>query len=295
VVALDRADVTFDSGDVSLTGTFWSPAASPVAAVLMVGGSGPSDRNNDVFFPPIREHLLGHGIAVLSYDKRGVGTSTGSWVSASIDDFAEDAITAYAVMRAQLGDVPTGLFGHSEGGWTVLRAARSCPDLRFLITNSTPGMSPAVQDRHAVEFAMRSAGEPEPEVDAALQLYDELIDEARRGAPFAKVEQRLQESRYTVYFGEPDEDDWRSIAPKLDHDPSEDIAGLTCPQLALFGAADELVPVEQSVALFRRARPEVTIKVFPGADHRLGTGSEGLAEGYLKSLSGWIQRVTSAV
>ena len=47
-------------------------------------GSGPSDRDNDVLFPPIREHLLGAGIAVCSFDKRGVGGSAGSWLEAGL-------------------------------------------------------------------------------------------------------------------------------------------------------------------------------------------------------------------
>jgi hypothetical protein len=38
-------------------------------------GSGPSDRDNDVLFPPIRDALLAAGIAVCSFDKRGAGES----------------------------------------------------------------------------------------------------------------------------------------------------------------------------------------------------------------------------
>jgi uncharacterized protein len=284
-------ELTFDSGDVTLAGTVWTPAA-PRAGVVMVGGSGPSDRNNDVFFPPIREHLLGHDIAVLSYDKRGVGESSGSWGPASIDDFASDAVAAYDVLRAHLEGSAVGFFGHSEGGWTVLRAAGACADLRFLITNSTPGTTPAVQDRWAMAHALRSGGESETSVLSALQFYDELTADARRGASFADVAPRLQSSPYKKYFGDPGESDWQSIRPKLDHDPFGDIAALTCPQLALFGAADPLVPVDESTALFRQARPDVTIEVFPGADHRLAMPDGSLVAGYLDTMSGWIQRVT---
>jgi alpha/beta superfamily hydrolase len=53
----------------------------------MVGGSGPSDRTNDNFFPPIRRHLVEAGLAVLSNDKRGVGASSGDWLAGTIDDF----------------------------------------------------------------------------------------------------------------------------------------------------------------------------------------------------------------
>lgn len=60
-------------------------------------GSGPSDRENDVFFPPIREHLLRAGIAVCSFDKRGVGASAGSWLDAGIAEQADDLLAELAV------------------------------------------------------------------------------------------------------------------------------------------------------------------------------------------------------
>jgi pimeloyl-ACP methyl ester carboxylesterase len=82
-----RRQLTVQSGEVSLAGTLWLPATGvPAAVVLMHPGSGPSDRHNDVFFPPIREHLLDAGFAVASFDKRGVGGSTGRWLDAAIVD-----------------------------------------------------------------------------------------------------------------------------------------------------------------------------------------------------------------
>jgi hypothetical protein len=66
-------DVTFSSGGAVLAGPLAVPGQDAASAgVVMVGGSGPSDRNNDTYFPPVRRHLVQAGIAVLSYDKRGV-------------------------------------------------------------------------------------------------------------------------------------------------------------------------------------------------------------------------------
>lgn len=279
----------FSSGAVELAGTLWLPDVEPRCGVVMVGGSGPSDRNNDVFFPPIREHLVANGVAVLCYDKRGVGESTGSWVAATIDEFALDAAAAYDVLSKEVETV--GLFGHSEGGWTVLRAAPRCPELAFVITNSTPGMSPAIQDRYAVEVGLKNAGEPAETIQSALRLYDELIEQADKGVPYADIKPRLA-SPYMDYFGgAPTEDEWNSIAPKLHHDPVGDIAAVRCPMLALFGSADPLVPVDASVAEFRRARPDVTIEVFVGANHRDRIGDD-LAPGYLDTLTDWMVQRT---
>jgi pimeloyl-ACP methyl ester carboxylesterase len=294
---MTQHEVRFGSDAVELAGTLWWPEVEPRCGVVMVGGSGPSDRHNDVLFPPIRQHFMASGLAVLSYDKRGVGESTGSWVAATIDEFAVDAAAAYDVLRKEVDTV--GLFGHSEGGWVVLRAAASCRELAFVITNSTPGITPVEQDRYSVDVALRAAGESDDVVQSALALYDRLTTELRGGSSWSDVQPLLHaEPALSPYFGELDEDAWRSALPKLDHDPEPDVAGLRCPHLALFGSADELVPVPPSVAALAAAtarRPSnsspMTIEVFPGANHRLRIG-EGFAPGYLHALTDWIVRRT---
>src|SRR5438552_19046823 len=111
-------ELTVRSGDASLQGSLWLPSDTAAATVLMHPGSGPSDRDNDVFFPPIREHLLSAGIAVCSFDKRGVGGSSGRWQDAGIADQAADLLAGLAEFRAcGRADLPIGLFGHSQGGW----------------------------------------------------------------------------------------------------------------------------------------------------------------------------------
>jgi pimeloyl-ACP methyl ester carboxylesterase len=88
-----RLEIEADSGGVRLVGSLWWPGEA-MAGVLMHPGSGPSDRDNDVLFPPIREHLLRAGIAVCSFDKRGVGGSAGRWQEAGIEEQADDLLAA---------------------------------------------------------------------------------------------------------------------------------------------------------------------------------------------------------
>lgn len=60
----------------------WSPD-EPVAgpAVVLVGGSGPTDRTNDGYFIQLRDALVAAGVVVLGYDKRGAAASTGDWAA----------------------------------------------------------------------------------------------------------------------------------------------------------------------------------------------------------------------
>lgn len=114
--------LTVRNADVSLGGTLWLPVDHGGTTVLMHPGSGPSDRDNDVFFPPIRQYLLECGITVSSFDKRGVGDSTGRWQEAAIEEQASDAIACLEALRADASsNGRVGLYGHSQGGWASSR------------------------------------------------------------------------------------------------------------------------------------------------------------------------------
>jgi pimeloyl-ACP methyl ester carboxylesterase len=304
-------DVTFNSAEVALAGSLAVPdQVAPSAGVVMVGGSGPSDRTNDTYFTPIRRHLAGAGMAVLSYDKRGVGASSGDWRDATMDDLAADAVAALGFLRAQPGvrvDA-VGLFGHSEGGWVVLRAATGRDDVPWVITNSCPGMTPAAQDRYALANALRQAGAiAQREIDSTLACYDRVVEAGRRDIDFAGVSELVRFAEKPSlfadhYWGDVDERLWEFLKRKQDHDPVPDALGLRCPHLAIFGGEDQLVPVAESIHLFsaavchadRHHRATLTVEVFPGADHRVQTnGGTRLAPGYLTILTQWVKHRTA--
>lgn len=295
-------EVTFANDGAVLAGSLAIPDRGATHGVVMVGGSGASDRDNDTYFPPIRRHLVDAGIAVLSYDKRGVGASTGDWRDATMDDLAGDALAALGFLHAQPGmrAGAVGLFGHSEGGWVVLRAAAR-HDVPWVITNSCPGMTPAAQDRHALANALRRSAATTQQVDGTLTLYDRLIEAGRNDAGFAEVTRLVdaidKPHAFAGFWDDMEERLWEFQKRKQDHDPLLDALRLRCPHLAIFGGADELVPVADSVHLFsatacrsdRHRGATLTVEVFPGADHRIqANGGTTLAPGYLETLVRWI-------
>jgi uncharacterized protein len=296
-------DVEFSSGDVLLAGWLAVPVRDEaLAAVVLVGGSGPSDRDNGGYFPPIREHLVGAGIAVLSYDKRGVGSSSGDWLDSTLDDLAADATAALGFLCAQPGirAGTAGLLGHSEGGWVALRAAAGRDDVPWVITSGCPGMTPAAQERHTLAGALRRAGEQD--ADRMLALFDRLAEAGRRDGDFAEASRIVSSARpsraFLDYWSGMDQRLWEFLKRSQDHDPIPDALRLRCPHLAAFGGADELVSVADSTRRFSAAachpgrdhRAALTIEVFPGASHRIQAGeSAGLAPGYRAILAQWIK------
>ncbi|MCC8247678.1 alpha/beta hydrolase family protein [Saccharothrix luteola] len=297
-------DITVAGAGVTLAGSLTAPGTGePAPAVVMVGGSGPSDRDNGGYFPAIRAHLVAAGFAVLSYDKRGVGGSSGDWRDSTPADLAADAAAALDFLRGQPGvrAGATGLFGHSEGGGVVLRAATLRDDVPWVVTSGTPGMTYAAQDRYAVATWLRGTeGVTDKGVDAALAAYDRVVEAGRRDADFAEANRRFEDEpsppEFVENWADVDERLWESMKRKLDHDPIPDALRLRCPHLAVFGGADELVPVTESVELFTAAathpdrdpRATLTVEVFPGADHRVLVDGGHLAPGYLDVLTRWI-------
>jgi pimeloyl-ACP methyl ester carboxylesterase len=292
-------ELTIRTSGPTFAGTLWVPGEGARATVLMHPGSGPSDRDNDVFFPPIREHLLGSGYAVCSFDKRGVGGSTGRWQDAGIVGQADDAIVQLgALLEDRRAPQPIGLFGHSQGGWVVLEAASRDARAAFVISSSGPGVSPAEQERYSLERALAADGATEAETATAVGTYDEVVALLRSNVTFAEARERLERlpdwKRFSFLVA--DEATWRFSAEIIDFDPGSALARIAVPILAVFGEADTVTPPAASAAVFERcASPELlTVKIIPHGDHRLQEGDPPhLVDGYLDELDAFLERAVS--
>jgi pimeloyl-ACP methyl ester carboxylesterase len=140
-------NVTFTSAGITLSGTILTPK-HPVAAVVLVHGSGQEKR-----LLAFAARLAGSGLAVLTYDKRGVGESGGVYVgpevgtnnvdAANLDLLAADASAAMTALAAQLParHGPVGLAGGSQAGWVIPLAAQKNRAVRFMVLFSGPVVS----------------------------------------------------------------------------------------------------------------------------------------------------------
>lgn len=300
-----REQIAFANASVRLSGTIMLPDAERESAgLVLIGGSGPSDRHNGGFFDLLSEHLVAAGIAVLVYDKRGTGDSTGRWDTATIDELAGDADAALTTLRAheRVAAEAVGVFGHSEGGWV---AARLCSGGRLccrgisaprLILNSCP----AVSFMDAEQFALTAAGAAPEDAAATRLLLQELAQAAESGRELAAGQHMLAAARGESWYATVeasgfvvDDSSWSVLRAWGSYDPLEDLSRVTSPTLVILGDEDALVPVEASVARYEATAHAAgrlqEIVVFAEADHRLHRSRTGdLAPGYLAKLSEWI-------
>lgn len=278
-----------------LAGTLHLPEGPVIATVLMVPGSGPTHRDNDTYFPPIRHGLLATGIAVASFDKRGVGSSNGDWHDTDPVRQAGDVAAQLATVREHpsVATTPVGLFGHSQGGWVVLDVAAADDDVAFVVTNSGPGVTWARQGRYATATHLSASGASQDASETTLRDYDRIVALTRDGAPFEVVQQAALDAG--LADGAPSDPAELELARAwLDHDPRGSLERIRCPILALFGGADRIVPVDESVAVFEAARSGrpagLRVEVFEGGDHRIRVGEPPRPHpDHLPTLTRWVR------
>lgn len=285
-------EVTFRNGDVALSGTLLIPASKgPHPAIVLAHGSGAQDRNG--YLANIRflaDHLARHGIAVLTYDKRGSGRSTGEWATASFADLAADLVAGVRMLRARPDIIATqvGAGGSSQAGWISAKAVAQLPDIAFVMITSAGGSGYTVEEQNLynTEVEMRAAGISEERIARALDLQRRFFAVLRRGqgAEAREYDEAVRIAREDTVlrdwiFPLSSEVDWRKrdvwyMALEVSFDPLPAWRAYKGPVLGVFGELDAQTPVAGVVprfteALMSRKGADFTVSVFPNASHLL--------------------------
>lgn len=286
-------DVTYPNAaaaDVTLAATLTIPAqATPYPAVILITGSGANNRDEEIMthkpFWVIADYLSRHGVAVLRFDDRGVGKSTGNHVMATSADFATDALAAvtYLQGRKDLNISKIGLMGHSEGGLIGPIAAAESDAVDFLVLLAGTGVRGDKLLAEQSSLIMRANGTPEEEISKVREINEDIYTIILKSKTIrqakGKIEKRLQKAAKTdstltdqaikaavsqinnVWF--------RYF---LKHDPAPVLQQVGCPVLAVNGEKDIQVPAKMNLdaiaaALKVGGNQDVTVQAFPGLNH----------------------------
>jgi uncharacterized protein len=289
-VPVTREEVTFKNGNVTLAGTLLIPAAKRKAAkhpaVVYTHGGGPAVR--EVYWG-LGYVYAARGFVVLSYDKRGVGKSTGNWGQASFQDLADDAVAGARFLQART-DVAAnqiGFWGQSQGGWIAPLAASRFPDAAFAIALSGGGLSPAETELFDTEYELSKAGYTADEVKDALawqRLKNEIIgspSHIAKWAEYAKARAIAKDKKWFRHQGidvfgpeKPDHPFWAYMRSFYFYDPAPTLRASKAPLLAIFGELDTPEGVKANVIAIRQimdqaGRRDYIVKVYPNGSHNL--------------------------
>lgn len=287
---------------ISLAGRLYLPTSGEnFPAVIFTHGSGPSGKDNPRYATEA-EFLATKGIAVLLYDKRGVGASTGDWKTASFEDLASDAVSAFKYLqtRSEIANDKIGFRGASQSGYVLPVAASIAKGVAFMVLLSPPMVKPYQQVLFDVESQLRDKEFSDSEIAEALEYTRAGLDYAKTGKGWERYEKLLSNAQKKPWFeiaGGPDsKDDWMfSFFNKiLDFETVPYLAKTKCPVLIFFAGQDKESPVPLARPLIEETLKKrgglYRIVYYPSANHDLRVGDE-LAAGYLQTMHDWILQV----
>lgn len=287
-------DVTVPHGNISLAGTLTLPAGvtRPPLAVLITG-SGPQDRNEEVFGFPVFEnlaHALAQGgVAVLRLDDRGVGESTGDFRAATTADFATDTEAAVQFARSlpEVDGRRIGLIGHSEGGLVAPMVAVKDPGIAFVVLLAGPGQPMDELLAAQTELIGRAEGLPADQVKRKVEVIRHGLALLKAGEDLGPMEAELEACGPDCTGGprpssarEEMETPWfRALAF---YDPQPALRRLRCPVLALGGTLDLQVPPALNLPLIRAALSgtRATVEELDGDNHLFQKANTGAVSEY---------------
>jgi len=301
----DEEEVTYNNGEVVLAGTLTLPRqGSPYPAVLLITGSGPQDRNEEIFghkpFLLVADYLTRAGIAVLRVDDRGVGGSTHGYRQPTSADFVHDVLAGveFLRLRPEIDPQRVGLIGHSEGGMIAPMAAAESDKVAFVVMlagTAVPGMDILLEQ---LKLITRAAGATEEQLQVQWEAQYDALLLARSGADSIQVREAIrvlvevqmarlpEDQRPTdeVLNAQTTQEINRVLSPWfryfLDFDPRTVLRRVRVPVLALNGKLDLQVPPylnlpEIADALRQAGNTDVTIREFPGLNHLFQTANTG--------------------
>jgi len=318
-VAIAESDTRFESNGVVLAGRLMAPPDATKGTPLVVYAHGSEDtgwidRARDPY------QMVGRGISVFVYDKRGTGLSGGTYTQnfpLLADDLVAASREAKRLAQGRYGRF--GLVGLSQGGWIVpLAAARA--KAAFLGIGYGLAIDIAEQDAALVATQLRRLGYGDDIIAKALRATDITARIAKSGSKdgldelaayqnaFGKEPwfSRIQGGFTGVLLATPVEELRSKGLPQFDHlhidwslDPLTVLSGVDVPQLWAFAGDDRQAPSASTVerlAHLRQQGRDIAMVVFPGADHGMWDDAEAaqgarrhtrIAPGFYDLMADW--------
>ena len=305
-----QEQVTLRNGDVTLAATLLKPGTGGKhPAVVYIPGSGGDYTSRDSSLYREYHQLISNGIAVLIYDKRGSGASTGDWRESSFESLGEDALAgvAYLKSRKDINAKQIGVWGFSQGATIAPYAASRSKDVAFVIMMGGGAIPGAEAEKNEQLAAMRKGGLTDEEIKEALAFIDLQFEAVKSPAGMKRFEAEIPRAQKARWVGHTwvnlpkDHWLWQWWTFVINHDPSRVLESVKVPVLAMWGGGDSLtVPegiremlakTEQS--LKKGGNKNVTTKIFPGAEHDLtvkGSNEQVPAPGFHELLVSWLRQ-----
>ena len=242
-----------------LKGTMTIPSTATSTAILIISGSGPTDRDgnsalglNNNSLKMVAEAFTAAGYASLRFDKRGIAESRAAvtdQTSVRFNDFVEDARN-WINLLAEKGYENIIIAGHSQGSLVGMLAAQDNEKVVAFI--SIAGLS---DDAGNAIVRQLEAQSPVLAEDARINM-----DSIKAGYTVTKYNPYL-----ISIFGPIIQPFLKSY---IAYTPTEEIKKLSIPIMIVNGTTDLQIGIEQANQL-KEAYPQSELLIIEGMNHVL--------------------------
>jgi hypothetical protein len=276
-------DITFENkkAGIHLAGTLTLPKKDGVfPAVILISGSGPQNRDEELLghkpFLVLSDFLTKNGIAVLRFDDRGTGKSTGYFKGATTFDFAKDVEYAieYLQKRKEINKNKIGLIGHSEGGIIAPIIASENENIDFIVLMAGAalrGDKLLLLQKYKIETQMgihKQLVENNQQIFAGAyeiilnqRIENELVSDTLSKYFTSKYGTALPDKQKTALINQLSSP-WMLNFIRLD--PIVYLSKVNCPVLAINGSMDLQVPSKENLEIIEdnfRKNKNTSVKV----------------------------------
>lgn len=281
------SEVEIASDGAVLAGTLCMPA-EPCALIVMVTGSGPQNRDEELMghrpFAVLADSLARAGIASIRYDDRGVARSTGNFATATTDTFAIDAQRVVEHARTLFAG-KVGIIGHSEGGYIAYQlAAEKVVDFAVAIAGPAVPCREIILDQN--RYSLEAAGLSEDQITTALAIVNEAFDvitaggtpdfDAIAGEHASQLPAPLMASLRAT--SQASTTPWVRRFVQLD--AATYLCAINCPLMAIFGTLDTQVRSSANYPRVRELCPAAHTIGYPGLNHLMQHATTGAVSEY---------------
>ena len=329
----DSEDVSYENSThgIKLAGTLTVPKGDgPFPAAITISGSGATDRDGTHFehkpYQVIADYLTRNGIAVLRFDDRGVGQSTGNHSAATSADFAVDVTAGIEFLKSHSKIDPNkiGLIGHSEGGLIAPMVAAENEEVHFIILLAGTGVDGGVILKSQSSAILKADGASEEKLAANRKAHDAILERLKESPDITHADIKAAGQTYIDSIADPSTKELCEVSVNqlvsvlgskwvryfVQHDPAKPLTKVKCHVLAMNGEKDlqvlcdlNLDPIEK--ALQRGTPASFQVIRLANMNHMFqetkGSGSpadygkieETVSPKALKVISDWIAQVTN--
>jgi pimeloyl-ACP methyl ester carboxylesterase len=315
----------------NLAGTITYPKGEgPFPAVILVSGSGPQDRNEEILehkpFWIIADYLTKQGFAVLRYDDRGTAKSKGNFYSATSVELSQDAESALDFLKTntKINTSKICVAGHSEGAMIAVMLAARRKDIHSIALLAGPGI-PGRELLLLQQHLINRANGISEKTNKSIQRYNRKIYDivhehssldVAKPILEKKIRKTLSKTKDSELEGYPSKEALiqQSISNVcnpwmfyfIKYNPKNDLEKVNCHVLALNGSKDLQVPPKENLGALQKYIPKSdksqVFKEIPNLNHlfqecetgnptEYGTIEQTIQGDVLKIMGEWLNSI----